>query len=241
MITLYTFGPNFGLPDPSPFVMKAEVLLKMAGLPYQTDTTGFNKAPKGKLPYINDNGTIVCDSTFIRIHLEQKHHIDFDEGLSPAERGVAWAFEKMCEDHLYWALVYERWMDDARFEAGPRKFFAAIPMPMRPFVVTIVRRQIRRNLWGQGLGRHSQEELTQLAKHAITSIADYLADKPCLLGERVCGADASVFPCVAGFLSRTFETPIRAAVEQRPNLVAYSDRMMGRYYPERVEAKTNAA
>ena len=46
MITLYTFGPAFGLPDPSPFVMKAEVLLKMADLPYRVDTTGFRKAPK---------------------------------------------------------------------------------------------------------------------------------------------------------------------------------------------------
>src|SRR5436190_8140000 len=40
MITLYTFGPAFGLPDPSPFVTKVEVLLKMAGLAYGTDTTG---------------------------------------------------------------------------------------------------------------------------------------------------------------------------------------------------------
>ena len=28
--------PAFGLPDPSPFVMKAEMLLKLAGLPYET-------------------------------------------------------------------------------------------------------------------------------------------------------------------------------------------------------------
>jgi len=33
MITLYSFGPAFGLPDPSPFVTKAATLLKMAGLP----------------------------------------------------------------------------------------------------------------------------------------------------------------------------------------------------------------
>ena len=65
MIILYTFGPYFDLPDPSPFVMKAEVLLKMADLPYETDTGGFNKAPKGKLPYISDDGEIVADSTFI--------------------------------------------------------------------------------------------------------------------------------------------------------------------------------
>ncbi len=241
MITLYTFGPNFGLPDPSPFVMKAEVLLKMAGLPYRTDTTGFKKAPKGKLPYIDDDGTIICDSTFIRFHLEEKYQIDFDDGLSPAERGVAWAFEKMFEDNLYWVMVYERWFDNANFDAGPRKFFGAVPAPLRPFVVTMVRRQIRRNLWGHGLGRHSEEEVTQLAERAIASLADYLGDKAYLMGARVCGADATVFAFVAGFLSRTFKTPIRTAVERRPNLVAYSDRMLRQYYPELAGAKTDAA
>ena len=34
MITLYTFGPYFGLPDGSPFVVKAMLLLKFAGLAY---------------------------------------------------------------------------------------------------------------------------------------------------------------------------------------------------------------
>ena len=63
MITLYSFGPSNGLPEISPFVMKAEVLLKMAGLPFRTDTGGFRKAPKGKLPSIDDEGEIVADST----------------------------------------------------------------------------------------------------------------------------------------------------------------------------------
>jgi glutathione S-transferase len=241
MITLYTFGPNFGLPDPSPFVVKAEVLLKMAGLPYRTDTTGFKKAPKGKLPYIDDDGTIVGDSTFIRIHLETKHHIDFDEGLSPAERGTAWAFEKMCEDHLYWAMMYARWIDDANFEAGPRKFFHVVPAPLRPFLATMIRRQVRRNLWGQGLGRHSAQEVAQLAERAIGAIAATLGDKPHLMGARACGADATVFAFLLGLLNRTFETPIRSAVEQRSNLVAYCVCMLRQYYREFAETKATAA
>ena len=49
MITLYTFGPAFGLPDPSPFVTKAEMLLKMAGLPYRADTTGFSQGAQGQV------------------------------------------------------------------------------------------------------------------------------------------------------------------------------------------------
>src|SRR5215469_14886999 len=110
MITLYSFGPSNGLPDISPFVMKAEVLLKMSGLPYHTDASGFRKAPKGKLPYIDEDGAIVADSTFIRWHLERKHGIDFDRSLTAEQKAVAWAFEKMTEDNLYWTLVDLRWV-----------------------------------------------------------------------------------------------------------------------------------
>jgi hypothetical protein len=49
IITLYTFGPFFGLPDGSPFVTKTMLLLKFAGLEYSEDRGGYGKAPKGKL------------------------------------------------------------------------------------------------------------------------------------------------------------------------------------------------
>jgi glutathione S-transferase len=232
MIVLYTFGPYFGLPDPSPFVMKAEVLLKLANLPYETDTGGFNKAPKGKLPYISDDGEIVADSTFIRLYIEKKHGFDFDAGLSPAERGIAWAVEKMCENHLYWAGLHARWMVDANFDKGPRRFFDAAPAPLRPLIVLMVRRQVRRNLWGHGMGRHTIAEMEELAARDIDAIADVLADKPYLMGAAPCGADATVFPFVAHALCPLFDTAIRTRVEQRPNLVAYRDRLMQQYFPD---------
>src|SRR5919204_1494600 len=159
MITLYSFGPAFGLPDPSPFVMKAEVLLKMAGLIYRTDTGGLRRAPKGKLPYIDDEGERIADSTFIRWHIEKKYGVDFDRGLSREERATAWAFEKMAEDHLYWALVDARWMDDANFAKGPHAFFRRVPGLLRPFVVTMIRRRVRNTLHAQGLGRHATAEI----------------------------------------------------------------------------------
>ena len=58
---------------------------------------------------MDDNGTIVPDSTFIRFYMENMRGIDFDEGLCDTERAVAWAFEKLCEDNLYWAIVHSRW------------------------------------------------------------------------------------------------------------------------------------
>lgn len=241
MLTLYTFGPHFGLPDPSPFVTKADVLLKMAGVPYRTDTTGFKKAPKRKLPYLDDGGLLVADSTFIRMHLQRRYDIDFDAGLSPSERGVAWAFEKMCEDHLYWAVLHARWMIDANFDAGPRRFFDVAPAPIRPLIVAMVKRQVRRSLWGHGFGRHTEEEIAELAVRDLGAIADFLGDKPYLMGARPCGADATVFAFVAACFPTRFKTPIRIAAELQPNLVAYRDRMLGQYYPELAPAKGQAA
>jgi glutathione S-transferase len=212
MITLYAFGPAFGLPDPSPFVTKAEVL-KMAGLSYRADSTGFRKAPKGKLPYIDDDGERVADSTFIRWHLENKYKIDFDKGLSAEQRGIAWAFEKMAEDNLYWAVVDARWFDEENFAKGPLEFFRKIPAPMRPLIVAFVRRQLKRTLHGQGMGRHTRDELIALGTRSIAAIADFLGSKPFFMGAEPTGVDATIFAFVASTLCQQFDTPLRTVAE----------------------------
>lgn len=232
MITLYTFGPQFGLPDPSPFVTKAELLLKMANLPYRTDTHGLRKAPKGKLPFIEDDGTRIADSTFIRWHIEQKYGFDFDRGLDAEQRAVAWAFEKMAEDNLYWAVVDARWTDDENFRKGPLVFFRKIPAPVRPLVAKMIRRQVRKMLHAHGMGRHSQAEIAALAERGIDAIAAYLGPKPYFMGAEPTGVDATMFAFTAGVLCPLFETPIRNAAERHDNLRRYVGRMTARYYPD---------
>ncbi len=232
MITLYTFGPAFGLPDPSPFVLKAETLLKMARLPYRTQTDGFGKAPKGKLPYIDDDGERIADSTFIRWHIEKKYKCDFDRGLGAGERAVAWAFEKMAEDQLYWAVVDLRWSDDANFRKGPAKFFAKVPAPLRPLVIAMIRRQLRKTLRGQGMGRHSSAEIVALATRSIDAMADQLGAKPFFMGGEPTGADATMFAFAAGLFCPVFDTPIRTAAERHDNLKRYVGRMTARFYPD---------
>ena len=230
MITLYTFGPYFGLPDGSPFVIKVMLLLKFAGLEYREDRGGYGKAPKGKLPYINDGGLSVADSTFVRFHIEKKYGFDFDAGLAPEQRAVAWAAEKMCEEHLYFALLATRWCNDANFAKGPAQFFKAVPMPFRPIVQRLVRRKVTKMLKLQGFGRHSQGEQAELATADINAFAALIGDKAFLMGEKPCGADATVFASVACFLTPVFDTQIRAAAERHPNLAGYKDRITRLYF-----------
>lgn len=236
MITLYTFGPGFGLPDPSAFVSKAMVLLKMAGLNYETSTTGFNKAPKGKLPYMDDDGDIIADTTFIRKHIERKYGHDFDAGLTPLQKAYAHALEKMCEEQIYWAVVHDRWMKDHNYTRGPKKFFKAVPAPLRPIVEWKVRGDIKKALHGQGYGRHSAEEIQELATESFAALAEVIGDDGYLISDEPCGADATTWSFVASALSPTFQSGIVDAVADMPRLVAYRDRGMARWFPDLANA-----
>ncbi len=231
MITLYNFGPAFGLPDSCPFVMKVEILLKMANLLYRTDATGFARAPKGKLPYIDDDGVVVPDSTFIRRHLEKKYRIDFDRGLNAAQKATAWALEKMAEEQLYWVILHDRWMIDRNFRKGPARFFDKVPTAIRPLVTATVHRRMRSALHAQGLGRHSPDEILALGARSINALADFLGDKPFFMGSEPTGADATMFAFVCAVLCPYFESRLRGVAERRDNLRRYVGRMTALYYP----------
>lgn len=229
MIALHVFGPAFGLPDPSPFCLKGIFLMEMSGLPYRRVIGDMRRAPKGKLPVLQDGDLTIADSSFIRMHLEQKHGVDFDEGLDAAQRGHAWLVEKMLEDHLYWLIVQERWMGDANFDRGPRHFFKAVPAPLRPLVVAMVKRKVRRNLAGHGMGRYSADERLVLARRAAGSLSAVLGEKPYLTGDKPCGGDATLAAFLLSALTPVFDSPLRGEIESYPNLVTYAGRMRERY------------
>jgi len=228
MITLYGFGPYFGLPDASPYVMKTEIHLRMAGLPYRKDFTGFPRAPKGKLPYIEDGGVLIPDSTFIRAHIERRYGHDFDAGLDAAARAQAWAIERMLEDHLAWAQTHARWIIPENFEKGPARFFDGAPEGVREAALA----RVKAALHGHGMGRHSLDEVTALGARSLDALATTLGDKPYLMGETPSGVDATAMAVLATILVPLFDSPLRRRAEAFPDLVAYKDRMMHRFYPD---------
>lgn len=232
MITLYGFGPAFGLPDPSPFVMKTDVQLKMSGLPYRFERGRPPEAPKGKIPFIDDNGTRIGDSTFIRWHIERAHGIDLDGGLSTVQRAQAWAIERLLEDHLYFAMIHVRWMDDANFARGPSLFFNAVPEAIRAQTVADARERVRATLHGHGLGRHSDAEIIALGARSLASLAALMSENRFLMGDDPTASDATAFGMLAGILTPFFDTRLRDAALAHENLVRYTQRMMQRYYPD---------
>lgn len=231
-LTLYTTRAGFGLPDTSPFVIKTDVQLKMAGLAYDKESTIPPRAPNGKLPFIDDHGEVVSDSTFIRAHIECKYGVDLDHSLNAYQRAQAWDIERLLEDHLYFAMVWFRWIDPENFAKGPAHFADEAPEEQRAQLCRELQARKMAELQAQGLGRHSPGKIAELAGRSIDALAQLLGEQPYLMGASPSGVDATALGVLASTATPFFDTPLRHAVEARPNLVAYIARMMRRYYPE---------
>jgi len=237
MIQLLMYRPAFGQPSGSAFCVKALILLKMAKadfeIVYQDDP---RKTPKGKLPIIVDGDMTVADSSFIRAHLETRLGFDFDVGLSPEQRAVSLAFQRLAEEHLYWSMIAARWAHPDGWPAVRDAYFNKLPGLVRPFVSGMVRKGVLKSARGHGMGRHSMAEQFQLGADNMAAVAAWLGDKPFMHGADPTAIDASVGAFVSAIHDDGLDTPMRAAARSNANLAAYAARIRERYFPAAVEA-----
>lgn len=228
--TLYGWGSMFDLPSPSPFVMKADIHLQMLGIPFERAIADLDSVDKHKAPYVRDDGVVVQDSAFIRRHFEKKLGVDLDRGLTPEQRGLSWALEKMLERHLQPIEACERWLIDENFERGPQQFFAGVPAAMRDAVIAQVRGDFAKTMHGSGFSRYSRQERMTLARADIAAAASLLGTKAHFFGDTPTAVDGAAFGVLAGCATRFFESELPDIVAEHPNLVAYLNRMRKRFF-----------
>lgn len=231
MIKLYQFASCWNLPNPSPFCMKLETYLRMTKLPFETVTVGdLRKAPKGKLPYINDNGYRIGDSSLIIQHLKQEYGDPLDANLTDADRAQALAIQRLLEEHLYWIIVYSRWIDAKNWPETKKAFFGKLPSFIYFILPGIIRKKILRDLHGHGIGRHTRDEIYQLGINDLKTITTILSDKPFILGSEPTSIDATVYAFLANILTTPESSPLQDYAKSKPNLVAYCQRMKDKFY-----------
>ena len=232
MITLNTFGPAFGLPDASPFCLKAMCLLKMSGVDWQVNPgVDSRKAPMQKLPVLIDNDLIIADSDAIRTHLEQTYGTDFDQGLDAAAQPFARALIRMAEEHLYFCLVYDRWKVDANWAQIKTVFFGNLPAPVRAVVPGIARRSVLGFLNGQGMGRFSYQQMMTRAEHDLVAFELAIGEGPFLFGQTAVAADASVGSLLAEIAASPCETDLRERVRRSKVLTNYITAVTAEIFP----------
>jgi glutathione S-transferase len=226
MITLYQFKPYWDLPNASPFCMKVETYLKLAGLSYQVEVIQDpRKAPKGKLPFIKDGDKTIPDSGFIIDYLKQKEGDVLDQHLSPEEKAKALMIQRMLEEHLYWILVYARWIDEDNWKILKPLFFGHLPAIIQLFLPTMIRKDLQKKLSAQGIGRHSPEEIYTLGKNDLGALSQCLGDKLYFMGTNVTSIDACAYAFLMNILHTPLESPLKIYTKTCTNLVAYCNRI----------------
>ncbi len=231
-IKLFQFPRMFAVPNLSPFCCKLETWLRMAQIPYEVvDTRDPRKAPRGKLPFIEDGETRIADSSVIIDHLSRTRAVDLDAHLDDAQRATALLVQRTLEEHYAFVLAYTHLVreEGARHT---RARFDPIPALVRPFVARAVEKSVSTLLWHQGLTRSSHDEIVASAIRDWRAVLAFMSDGPFFFGEHPSNVDATVFGTLATTVLTPIDTPIRTFLAGDPKAVAYAERMRARFFPE---------
>ncbi len=226
MIEFYKFVPQFGMRDASPFVLKLETYLRLAGLEYNTNLVmDPRKAPKGKLPYIMDGGDTIADSSICITYLKDKYGDKLGKGLTAEQRAIGHALKTMLEERTYWVLVNHRWMDETNQLVIRDAWFGAIPKFIRGFIFGKIVKSMKRDMHGHGIGRHTDAEIFAFGLADLKAVEGVLGQKPYLLGDNPSEYDASAYGLLANFMAKPFPSVMSEYIAASKTLSAYIARV----------------
>ena len=242
MIKVYKFGPAFGLPDASPFVHKVETYLRMTDQKYETVTGDVRKAPRTQLPFVEVDGKVIPDSTVIVDHLEAARPEKLDAHLDAGQRAIARAFQSMLEEHLYFGLLFLRWVTDdgwTVFEPSLREIARKDGRPVAlsagscPASARQAHRRPNAHAGARSAAAHRGRR-PDLHEDAIDALADHMGDPALLLRRRAHDLlSATVYAFAAGTLCpRVRQRKVRQARrdEEEPRVLrgAHEGPVLGR-------------
>ncbi len=233
VITLFQSPAAWGMSCLSPFGTKVETYLRMVGLPYKTRGADPRKNPKGKIPWIEDQGKVVTDSSDIIDYLKSAHGDPLDRELTAQQRSTALLARRTLEEHLYWALVYTRWVEPEGFVHTRGYLQKLMPKLIGNFIIDrVIRKQVATALHAHGIGRHDAADIYRRGAEDLTALSVQLGDKPYFLGDAPTSVDASLYAFTVGLWLFPADNPLKRHMATLGNLVAYTERMHQRYFGE---------
>jgi glutathione S-transferase len=236
-IRLFTFAPAWGLPTAGPFGLKLEMCLRMLGAAYEPVYENDNrKGPKRKSPWIEDGDVRLGDTECILDHLHRTRGMDIDGILSPPERARSQILRKMLEEHYHQVFEYELVVLDEGFVHLRKIFQGSMSAPMVALVGPLIRRGFKKHLFERGVARHTPEQVTAMGREDVDALATWLGDREWFVADRPTKADASAFGLLAVSIRSPLMTPVCSYARSKPNLVAFVDRALARFFPEHAAA-----
>ncbi len=209
-------------------------------MPYESlsGTQYLRKAPKGKLPYIEDNGRVIPDSSYILRYLKETYGDNVDSHLSDKDKAIAHAFIKMIDENLYWVLVHARWRLEPNATILNKLFFGDIPFPLNKIVALIAHNDVKKRLYKHGIGRHTNEEIVEIGIVDLKALSDLLGDKIYFLGDKPSSLDITAYGILSQLiLVSAFNAPIFVKAKTYKNLVEFTNRFHQNYFKNQPEPK----
>jgi len=232
MIELHQFPIDWVLPSPSPFCLKVETWLRMAGIPYENVAWTPQSAPMGKAPFVVHEGRTLADSSVILRELTAAFDVQLDAGLSDEERATALLVQRTLEEHTYWGMLQVRWIDDAGWARYRHVIGSMLPALARPMLLPVLRRGVVKSARAHGLGRHDRDEVLHRACADLDALASILGEGPYLFGDVPRSIDAVVYAFLAQAAVPEPPNELQEHVAGRPGLMANIDGMRARYWAE---------
>lgn len=223
---LHTLPPAFEQRNPSPFCVKAEMALTHLGLDFTIhESLELSKAPKRKMPWLEDNGLVIADSELILSYLDNKTDGGLFRHLSPQQIGIGTSFVRLVEDHLYWLIVASRWLDDDWFVNVKRDFFGSLPAPISWLASRMARKQVHRTYDLHGLGRHTSAEQEQLLHADLKAIAGQVTTNGFIAGNELSVFDFGVAAMLAAGMDNKPDTWVSVIAREYPALRDYAEKV----------------
>ncbi|XP_078688740.1 failed axon connections homolog isoform X2 [Branchiostoma floridae x Branchiostoma belcheri] len=229
-VYLHQHVPASGLPSLSPFCLKLETYLRLAGIPYENVYKRMELGPKGKIPWIEYNGRAMADSGLIIQFFKEELEIDLNRPLSTTDRAISRAFVKMLEENTYWGLVYSRWIENFHV-LGP---LFEVGWFMHNVLLRRAAQRLKKMLWAHGMGRHSPKDIHDITEMDIKAVSEFLGEKPFVMGQEPTEADATVYGFMAEILWAAPQSSdlYVLVTEKCPNIREYCVRMTRRYWQD---------
>ncbi|SKC91934.1 glutathione S-transferase family protein [Paraburkholderia hospita] len=220
MLTLYSYPDLFGVADNNAFGLKVYAFMRLCGLDFEhqhiLDTA---RAPRGQLPYLSDDGETIGDSDAIIAYLKDKYDLRIDSALSQGQANLDFLVRRTLDD-LYWPMSYSRWRDD-RYWPAFRDAVLREHADVTTSDLEAAREYNRQRYHYQGIGRYEPDQVYARGIGDLRVVADLLGDDGFVFGPEPATIDAAIYGFVANIYFYEIDTPLKAFVLSRPELVRH--------------------
>ncbi|KAF4979723.1 hypothetical protein FZEAL_4118 [Fusarium zealandicum] len=229
----------------SPFVIKLEARLRFDSISYGVAGGTPKSAPRGKIPYVElgergAQGHLSDSALIIKSFIRDDILTDLNAKLSPSQRAQDLAIRALMEDKLYFYGTREKWCDN--YYTMRSNALAPVPWPLQTLLGLVVYRGVTNNLYGQGTGRLTDDEVAVLKGESWESVDALLCEARsrtsgqgpfwALGGDAPTEADSTLFGFIASALICDAAPTTEKIVRGYPAIVEYAERIHKEYFPD---------